>query len=107
VRIAFNGKVVQEAACGDGAVDAATKAIDRIVGCKIKIVDFNLTSVSEGREALGKVKMVGHTASGIFTGFGTSTDIVEASALAYMDIVNKLTRIKKFNKKLPASLSEI
>jgi len=107
VRIAFNGKVVQEAACGDGAVDAATKAIDRIVGCKIKIVDFNLSSVSEGREALGKVKMVGHTASGVFTGFGTSTDIVEASALAYMDIVNKLTRIKKFNRKLPASLSEI
>ena len=73
VRIAFNGKVVQEAACGDGAVDATTKAIDRIVGHKIAIVDFNLTSITEGREALGKVKMVGRTASGTFTGFGTST----------------------------------
>jgi 2-isopropylmalate synthase len=97
------GKVFQEAACGDGAVDAATKAIDRIVGFPIAIEDFTLTSVTEGREALGKVKMVARSDCGVFTGMGTSTDIVEASALAYMDIVNKIARLKKFNKKLPSA----
>jgi 2-isopropylmalate synthase len=102
-RISMAGKVFQEAACGDGAVDAATKAIDRIVGFPIAIEDFTLTSVTEGREALGKVKMVARSDCGVFTGMGTSTDIVEASALAYMDIVNKIARLKKFNKKLPSA----
>jgi len=101
-RIVVGGKVFQEAACGDGAVDAATKAIDRIVGYKIAIEDFALSAVTEGREALGKVKMIARSDSGVFTGIGMSTDIVEASAMAYMDIVNKIARMKKFNKKLPS-----
>jgi len=103
VRICAAGKVRQEAACGDGAVDAATKAIDRITGYKISIDDFTLTSLTQGREALGKVKIVARSIEGIFTGVGTSTDIVEASALAYMDIVNKIARMKKFKKKLPTA----
>ena len=102
-RIIVRGKAFFEAACGDGAVDAATKAIDRIVGYKIAIEDFSLTSLTEGREALGKVKIVARSDSGVFTGVGTSTDIVEASALAYMDIVNKIERLKKFKKKLPSA----
>ena len=102
-RIIVHGKAFQEAACGDGAVDAATKAIDRIVGFKIAIEDFSLTSLTEGREALGKVKIVARADSGVFTGTAASTDIVEASALAYMDIVNKIARLKKFNKKLPSA----
>jgi 2-isopropylmalate synthase len=102
-RICANGKIFQEAACGDGAVDAATKAIDRIVKYKISIEDFSLTAVTEGREALGKVKMIARSDAGVFTGIGMSTDIVEASALAYMDIVNKIARLKKFNKVLPSA----
>ena len=101
VRIVARGKVSMEAACGDGAVDAATKAIDRITGYSIAIEDFSLTSLTEGREALGKVKIVARANEGVFTGIGTSTDIVEASALAYMDVVNKIARMKKFKKKLP------
>jgi 2-isopropylmalate synthase len=81
-------------------VDAATKAIDRIAGYRITIDDFRLASVTEGREAQGRVTMVGRAAQGRFTGIGTSTDIVEASALAYMDIINKIARMKKFKRKL-------
>jgi 2-isopropylmalate synthase len=101
VKIAVGGKLRQEAACGDGAVDAATKAIDRITGYRISIDDFTLSALTQGREALGKVKIVARSNEGVFTGVGTSTDIVEASALAYMDIVNKIARMKKFKKKLP------
>lgn len=100
-RICANGKVFQEAACGDGAVDAATKAIDRIVGFKITIENYHLEAVTEGREAQGRVSVVARAAEGIFTGNGTSTDIVEASAIAYMDIINKIALMKKFNRKLP------
>ena len=99
VRISDGGKMFQEAASGDGAVDATTKAIDRVGGYKVEIRDFHLDANTQGREALGNVKIVGKSEEGIFAGVGTSTDIVEASALAYMDIVNKIARMKKFGKK--------
>lgn len=99
VKIKVGGKTRQEAACGDGAVDAATRAIDRIVGYKIKLDEFHLDAITEGREALGKVKIIARSTEGVFTGIGTSTDIVEASARAYMDVVNKIARMKKFRRK--------
>jgi len=100
-RILVEGKLFQEAACGDGAVDAATKAIDRITGYKLTINDYHLDAVTGGREAQGRVLIVARSEEGVFTGSGMSTDIVEASALAYMDIVNKIARMKRFNRKLP------
>jgi 2-isopropylmalate synthase len=105
-RLRVKGKALQEAAVGDGAVDAATRAIDRIVGFKITVDDFHLDAITSGREALGRVRIIGHTRDdGAFTGLGTSTDIVEASALAYMDIVNKISRIRKFGRKAGVRLS--
>lgn len=103
-RILVDGKVFQEAACGDGAVDAATKAIDRIAGYKITMEQYHLDAVTMGREAQGRVVIVCKAEEGTFTGSGTSTDIVEASAMAYMDIVNKIARMKRFRKKIPLSV---
>ena len=100
VRIALDGASKEEAASGDGVVDATTKAIDRVVGLKIQIKDYHLDAISEGQEALGRVKMVAIAPEGTFTGIGTSTDIVEASAKAYMDVVNKLCRMRKYAPKL-------
>ncbi len=100
VRITWDGKSHQEAASGDGVVDATTKAIDRITGFKIQVRDFHIDSVSQGREAQGRVKMVAAAPEGTFVGVGMSTDIVEASALAYMDVVNKLYRMRKFAPRL-------
>jgi 2-isopropylmalate synthase len=95
-----DGKARQEAASGDGVVDATTKAIDRVVGFKIEVKDYHLDAISEGREALGRVKIVALSPEGTFTGIGTSTDIVEASAKAYMDVVNKICRMRKYAPKL-------
>jgi 2-isopropylmalate synthase len=100
VRIARDGTLKEEAASGDGVVDATTKAIDRVVGLKIQIKDYHLDAISEGQEAQGRVKIVAIAPEGIFTGIGTSTDIVEASAKAYMDVVNKICRMRKFAPKL-------
>ncbi len=100
VQIAVAGKSYQEAACGDGAVDAATKAIDRVTGFNVKLEEYHLDSITRGREALGRVKMIVSAQEGRFTGIGASTDIVDASARAYMDVVNKIARMRKFGKKL-------
>jgi len=100
VRIAHEGAMQEEAASGDGVVDATTKAIDRVVGLKIQIKDYHLDAISEGREAQGRVKIVAVAPEGTFTGIGTSTDIVEASAKAYMDVVNKIARMRKYAPKL-------
>lgn len=102
VSVSVEGKTSQEAACGDGAVDATTKAIDRVTGLSVSLEDFHIDSITQGREALGRVVMVAKTEEGTINGAGTSTDIVEASALAYMDIVNKVSRFKRFRKKRPA-----
>jgi 2-isopropylmalate synthase len=103
VKIVSESAVYQEAACGDGVVDALAKAIDRITGYAIKIQDFRLEAITEGQEALGKVKIVAESPEGVFTGVGASTDIVEASAFAYMDIVNKIARMRKFGKRRPGN----
>lgn len=100
VRIVSQGKTFVEAACGDGAVDALTRAIDRITGYRIKVEDFRIESLTQGREAQGKVTIVATSPEGTFTGVGTSTDIVDASAMAYMDIVNKISRMRKYGKKI-------
>ncbi len=100
VRIARDGAVKEEAASGDGVVDATTKAIDRVVGLGIQIKDYHLDAISEGQEAQGRVKIVAIAPEGTFTGIGTSTDIVEASAKAYMDVVNKICRMRKYAPRL-------
>jgi 2-isopropylmalate synthase len=105
-RINVDGKVKQGSACGDGAVDATTKAIDAIIGYRVSMEEFHINSITQGREALGKVRIVAKSKEGIFTGNGTSTDIVEASALAYMDVMNKIGRMRKFGKKnIPGALT--
>ncbi len=104
--ILADGKTFREAACGNGAVDAATKAIDRITGYRITVENFHIDAVTGGREAQGRVIIVARCAEGMFTGTGTSTDIVEASAFAYMDIVNKIARMKRFKRRIPVSRTE-
>jgi 2-isopropylmalate synthase len=95
VHLVSQGKTFTEAACGDGAVDATTRAIDRITGYRIKMTDFHIDSLTQGREAQGRVTIIAESAEGVFTGIGTSTDIVEASALAYVDVVNKIHRMRR------------
>jgi 2-isopropylmalate synthase len=93
-----DGKVIQEAACGDGPVDAATKAIDKAVNLKPKMLDYSLRAVTSGKDAQGEVTI--RIEEGGFTihGRGASTDIIEASARAYLHAINKLVRAKQSRK---------
>lgn len=88
-------RMVQEAACGDGPVDALCHAIDRATGESCRLLDFTVRAVTEGKEALGEVtvKVEGTAPDGTrraVIGRGLSTDILEASARAYLEALNKL-----------------
>jgi len=90
ITLEFEDKEVKDAAIGNGPVDAVFKAIDRITGSQAKLEDYSLKSVSRGTEAQGNatVKIASGTKSCI--GKGISTDIIYASAKAYLDAVSKL-----------------
>jgi 2-isopropylmalate synthase len=84
------GEAIQDAGIGDGPVDAALKAIDRLTKTKGKLMDFSLRAVSQGKDALGEVTVKVDFGNGeIVTGKGASTDIIEASARAYLNAVNR------------------
>ena len=90
VKIKKNDRVFQEAACGDGPIDAAYKAIDRITGLKLTLADYSLHAVTGGKDALGEVMVKVEQKGNLVTGRGVSTDIIEASAKAYINAINRL-----------------
>ncbi len=93
--IAPDGKVLADAALGTGPVDAVYKAINRLVGVPNQLTEFTVKSVTEGIDAIGEV-LIRIESDGItYTGRGADTDIVVASAKAYMNALNRLLAAKK------------
>jgi 2-isopropylmalate synthase len=84
-----DGQPRQEAATGDGPVDAVYKAIDRIAGIPNKLLEYSVQSVTAGIDALGEVSIRVQTGAGTFIGRGASTDVIVASARAYVNALNK------------------
>lgn len=85
-----NGEYSEEAAVGNGSIDAIYKAIDSAIGKKLELLDYKITSVTKGRDALGEVFVRIRFNDAIVQGRGMSLDILEASALAYIDAVNRI-----------------
>jgi 2-isopropylmalate synthase len=84
------GETLQDASVGDGPVDAIYSAIQRLTGVKGNLTDYRIRAVSKGKEAMGEVHIeLEHTGRKI-RGRGLSTDILEASALAYLAAINRL-----------------
>ena len=81
---------VQEAATGDGPVDAVFNAIDRATGFKGKLENYALKALTQGRDAQGEVTVSLTVNGDEVHGRGISTDVIEASAKAYLNGVNKL-----------------
>jgi 2-isopropylmalate synthase len=89
VRLKKGKETIQDAACGDGPVDAALKTIDRIAGVRGKLVDYSIQAVTVGKDAQGEVSLRVKFGSDIVSGKAASTDIVQASASAYLGCVNR------------------
>lgn len=91
IRLKTDGGDIVEAGIGVGSVDAVYKTIDKMVDAKYRLVDFLVKSVTGGTDALGEVTVKIEAKNGeVYTGRGASLDIVEASAKAYLNAVNKL-----------------
>lgn len=75
---------------GDGPVDAAFKAISSLTGHNFRLVDYQVHSVTEGKDALGDATVKLTNGKSMMTGKGISTDVMEASLIAYIDATNKL-----------------
>lgn len=92
-----------ESAHGDGPVDACYKAIDRITGVSGKLLEYNVSSVTSGKDALGEVFVHVDFDGKTYTGKAASVDIIDASARAYLNAVNKaLYEIERSKKRQQA-----
>lgn len=90
VRLKTGGETRQDSSPGNGAVDAAMQAIDRIVNRKGHLAEYRVEAVTQGRDSLGEVTLKVDFGDGdIITGKGASTDVIEASARAYVNAVNR------------------
>lgn len=83
---------IEKVAIGDGPIDAAYKAVDKIIknAPEHSLEDYAIHSISEGKDALGEVVVKIKSGDKIVTGRGLSTDIMESSILAYVNGLNKL-----------------
>ena len=85
-----DGERTQEAAAGDGPVDAVFKAIEKITGIGVKLREYQVTAVSTGKDAQGEVTLEVEHHTGTYRGRALSTDIIEGSARAYLDVINRI-----------------
>ena len=75
---------------GDGPIDAAFRAIEQIIGRHYELDDFQIQSVTEGREAMGSALVKLRSDGKLYSGKGISTDIIGASIRAYLNAINKI-----------------
>ena len=81
---------IEQAAVGDGPVNALFNAIDAAVGFALTLKDYQLKAVTSGQDALGEATAWVEFDQQVFVGRGLSTDVLEASARAYVNAINKM-----------------
>ena len=88
------GKTVMDAATGTGPVDAVYQAINRIVQVANELTEFRVDAVTQGIDAIGDVTIRIERDDQVYVGRGSDTDIIVASAKAYMNALNRLLAIE-------------
>ncbi len=90
LRLIRDGKTLSGVSLGDGPIDAAFLAIEQITGHHYELDDFQIQSVTEGREAMGQTIVKLRSAGKVYSGQGISTDIIGSGILAYLSALNKI-----------------
>jgi len=98
VRLKKEKQLFQRAASGDGPVDAVYNAIDEITGIKPRLLDYTVQAISMGKDAVGEASIKVEYQNNIYIGRGRSTDIIEASTKAYLDVINKIYLSRKLKR---------
>jgi 2-isopropylmalate synthase len=94
--------VLCDAATGDGPIDAVFRAMERIIELTARLEEFNVRSVSEGKDAQGEVRVTINVHGRHYMGKSVSTDIIEAAARAYLQALNKADAERKGISEQPA-----
>lgn len=89
--LSISGEKFEEAAAGNGPVDAAIHALKKIIKRTMTIKEFTIQAISKGSDDVGKVHMQVEYDHHVYYGFGANTDIVAASVEAYIDCINKFS----------------
>lgn len=92
IRVNIAGETFEAAASGNGPVDAAIRALKRIVQRQMTLKEFTIQAITQGSDDVGKVHMQVEYDRHVYYGFGANTDIVTASVEAYIDCINKFKR---------------
>lgn len=90
----ISGQKFEAAASGNGPVDAAIKALKKIIMKQMTLKEFTIQAISKGSDDVGKVHMQVEYDGSLYYGFGANTDIVTASVEAYIDCINKFRNEK-------------
>lgn len=90
VTLKVNGEIICGVSAGDGPIDSAFRAIEQCIGHHYELDDYQVQSVTEGKEALGSALVRLRNNGKLYSGNGTSTDIVAASIRAYINALNKI-----------------
>jgi 2-isopropylmalate synthase len=92
VKVSREGQVSQDSGIGDGPVDAVLNAIDAITGMKGRLQDYAIRAATSGKDAVGEVSVKVDFDGTVVAGKGSSTDVIEASARAYLNAINRLVQ---------------
>jgi len=95
-----DGAELMDAAIGAGPVDAVYRAINRLVTIPNELIEFSVKSVTEGIDAMGEVTIRLRHEDRIFSGHSANTDIIVASAQAYLHALNRLNAVLKQQRSL-------
>lgn len=95
-----NKEVLADAALGTGPVDAVYKAINRLVRVPNQLTEFTVNSITEGIDALGEVLIRIESSGASYSGRGADTDIIVASAKAYMNALNRLLAARRHKRQV-------
>ena len=90
IELEKDGELLQGISLGGGPIDAAFRAIESIIGHHYDLDDFQIQSVTEGREAMGEALVKLRSEGKLYSGRGISTDIIGASVRAYINALNKI-----------------
>jgi 2-isopropylmalate synthase len=92
VKLRKDGQAFQDSGIGDGPVDAVLAAIDAITGLKGRLQDYAIRAATSGKDAVGEVSVKVDFDGTVVSGKGASTDVIEASARAYLSALNRMVR---------------
>ena len=97
---------MQDAACGDGPVDAVFQTIERITGIDVKLKDYQVRSVTVGEDAQGEARVEVEYKGRVQRGQSVSTDVIEASAQAFLQALNRLA-VKREQPRMNPQTEEV